>query len=110
MPRYRHNHYSIPLQRAVQLEELHAHLFTLPDRPDWIPYRTSYCKKNWGSCLSHKQFLELADEEYKVCINASLEEGIWHTVSISCQVRHETKYCSRATFATRSCATTISLG
>jgi len=67
--------YSTPLRKTVQLEELRAHLHTLPDRPEWIPYRTSYYQENWGFCLSHQQFLELADDEYEVCIDASLEDG-----------------------------------
>jgi aminopeptidase-like protein len=67
--------YSIPIQTKVSLAELKEHLFTLPDHPDWIPYRTSYYKENWGFCLSYKQFLELEDEKYEVCIEASLEEG-----------------------------------
>src|ERR1700680_1360904 len=36
--------YSAPLHRTMPLEELRAHLFTLPEHPDWIPYRTSYYK------------------------------------------------------------------
>jgi aminopeptidase-like protein len=67
--------YSTPYRRTVRFEELREHLFTLPDYPDWIPYRTSYYNENWGFCLSHKQFLELADEAYEVCIDASLEDG-----------------------------------
>lgn len=67
--------YSVPVNKKMPLKELKAHLFTLPDRPDWIPYRTSYYKESWGFCLSHKQFLELEDEEYEVCIDASLEPG-----------------------------------
>jgi aminopeptidase-like protein len=67
--------YSTPLKEKMSLLELKEHLFTLPDHPDWIPYRTSYYNENWGFCLSHKQFLELKDEEYEVCIEASLEKG-----------------------------------
>ncbi|HYM08463.1 MAG TPA: DUF2172 domain-containing protein, partial [Terriglobales bacterium] len=40
--------YSVPVQRTMSLEELKPHLFTLPDHPDWIPYRTSYYKESWG--------------------------------------------------------------
>jgi len=67
--------YSIPLRKTVRLEELRKHLYTLPDRPDWIPYRTSYYQENWGFCLSHTQALELTDDDYEVCIEASLEDG-----------------------------------
>src|SRR4030042_2677671 len=67
--------YSIPVKKKVSLPELKEHLFTLPNNPDWVPYRTSYYKENWGFCLSHKQFLELRDEQYEVCIDASLKEG-----------------------------------
>ncbi len=67
--------YSTPIHTKMPLDDLKAHLFTLPDRPDWVPYRTSYYKENWGFCLSHNQLLELKDEEYEVCIDSSLENG-----------------------------------
>ena len=67
--------YSIPIRKRVSLSDLRAHLHTLPDHPDWVPYRTSYYHENWGFCLSHKQLLELNDEEYEVCIDSSLEPG-----------------------------------
>jgi aminopeptidase-like protein len=34
--------YSVPVRRTMSLAELRPHLFTLPETPDWIPYRTSY--------------------------------------------------------------------
>jgi aminopeptidase-like protein len=92
--------YSPPLRKTVRLEELREHLHTLPDRPDWIPYRTSYYQENWGFCLSYNQFLELLDDEYEVCIDASLENGhlaygeyylpgeIPEEVLLSCHVCH----------------------
>ena len=67
--------YSVPIKERMSLAELKGHLFTIPERPDWIPYRTSYYKEDWGFCLSHKQFLELKDEHYEVCIDASLQDG-----------------------------------
>ena len=60
---------------GCQLAELREHLHTLPDRPDWIPYRTSYYKEDWGFCLTHSQLERLDDGEYEVCIESRLEEG-----------------------------------
>jgi len=67
--------YSVPIKRRVSLAELRPHLFTLPDHPDWIPYRTSYYAENWGFCLSHNQLMQLRDDQYEVCIDSSLEPG-----------------------------------
>ena len=67
--------YSVPVKKKLKLRELKEHLFTLPDQPDWIPYRTSYYNENWGFCLHHRQLLELKDEEYEVCIDSSLRDG-----------------------------------
>lgn len=67
--------YSLPVRKKISVEELKPHLFTLPEHPDWIPYRTSYYKENWGFCLAHRRFLELADDDYEVCIDASLRDG-----------------------------------
>jgi aminopeptidase-like protein len=67
--------YSVPVHRRMQLAELKEHLFTLPDKPDWIPYRTSYYKESWGFCLSHHQWEQLRDEEYEICIDSTLEPG-----------------------------------
>ncbi len=67
--------YSVPVRQRMRLSELREHLFTLPETPDWIPYRTSYYKETWGFCLSHRQAEKLADEEYEVCIDSSLTPG-----------------------------------
>jgi len=67
--------YSVPISRKMPLAELKEHLFTLPDRPDWVPYRTSYYKENWGFCLRHNQLQKLPEGEYEVCIDSSLENG-----------------------------------
>ena len=67
--------YSVPIQKKVSLRELKEHLFTLPEHPDWIPYRTSYYSENWGFCISHNQFIKLEEDTYEVCIDSSLENG-----------------------------------
>lgn len=67
--------YSTPIHEKMPLAQLKEHLFTLSDRPDWIPYRTSYYSENWGFCLTHRQLEALEDGEYEVYIDSSLEEG-----------------------------------
>ena len=67
--------YSSPLNRTMSLQELRPHLFSLPEQPDLIPYRTSYYNENWGFCLPHNQLLGLADGDYEVVIDSSLEDG-----------------------------------
>ena len=67
--------YSAPIRKKVNLNELKEHLHTLPDHPDWIPYRTSYYQENWGFCIRHNQFDELKDESYDVLIDSSLTDG-----------------------------------
>ena len=67
--------YSVPVHKTMSLAELEPHLFTIPEHPDWIPYRTSYYRENWGFCLSHNQKLALKDGNYEVCIDSTLEDG-----------------------------------
>jgi len=67
--------YSMPIRATLSLAELKDHLFTLPDQPDWIPYRTSYYQETWGFCLRHSDLLKMKDDRYEVCIDSSLEPG-----------------------------------
>jgi aminopeptidase-like protein len=67
--------YSIPVRAKLTLSELRPHLFSIPEHPDWIPYRTSYYKEEWGFCLSHNQLSALQEGEYEVCIDSTLENG-----------------------------------
>lgn len=67
--------YSLPVNRRMSLAQLRPHLFTLPEQPDWIPYRTSYYKETWGFCLSHRELEKLGEGEYDVCIDSTLEPG-----------------------------------
>jgi aminopeptidase-like protein len=67
--------YSTPLHERFPLAELRPHLHSLPAHPEWIPYRTSYYREQWGFCLPHRTLASLEDGEYEVCIDATLEPG-----------------------------------
>lgn len=67
--------YSAPVRARMSLAELRPHLHTLPEHPDWIPYRTSYYAETWGFCLRQRQLDALPDGDYEVCIDATLAPG-----------------------------------
>ena len=67
--------YSAPVRARMSLRELRPHLHVLPEHPDWIPYRTSYYAESWGFCLSQRQLESLADGEYEVVIDSTLQDG-----------------------------------
>jgi aminopeptidase-like protein len=67
--------YSVPVHRTVSLAELRPHLHSDPARPEWIPYRTSYYREDWGFCLPHRLVEGLGEGRYEVRIDATLEPG-----------------------------------
>ena len=67
--------YSIPVNKSVTLEELKEHLFTLPEQPKAIPYRTSYYKETWGFCIEYAKYKDLKPGNYQVYIDSTLEKG-----------------------------------
>ncbi len=68
--------YSIPVPaERLSREALEPHLHSLKDRPDVVPYRTSYYDESWGFCLTHNQRAALNEDEYEVCIDSTLEDG-----------------------------------
>jgi len=67
--------YSVPVRTRMTLTELKSHLYTLPEHPDWIPYRTSYYTESWGFCLSHRELQKFPEGEYEVFIDSTLADG-----------------------------------
>jgi aminopeptidase-like protein len=67
--------YSVPIHQSMSLSQLREHLYTLPEHPDWIPYRTSYYKEDWGFCISYTQYQRLKEDNYEVFIDSTLKKG-----------------------------------
>jgi aminopeptidase-like protein len=67
--------YSIPVKATMNRSELEPHLHSLPERPDAIPYKTSYYREAWGFCLSQNQRNNLGDGPFEVCIDSSIKPG-----------------------------------
>ena len=68
--------YSVPVRQRLSLAELKQHVYTLPDQPDLIPYRTSYYAENWAFCMPHRLLESLRDETYEVVIDSTLDGRI----------------------------------
>lgn len=67
--------YSQPISAIMSLDDLRPHLFSDPQHPDWVPYRTSYYNEMWGFCLSHRALEALREDRYEVRIDSSLTQG-----------------------------------
>ena len=67
--------YSVPVHQKMTLTDLKPHLFSLPEQPDLIPYRTAYYHETWGFCVSHQLLESLPDGEYEVWIDTVLAPG-----------------------------------
>lgn len=68
--------YSVPFSGKMPYSELKEHIFTLHERPDAVPYRTSYYRERWGFCLAHTWLKAIEEEgEFEVHIDTTLEDG-----------------------------------
>jgi len=67
--------YSVPVDTVVSLDELREHVFTHPENPDLVPYRTSYYVERWGFCMSQRQLDALDPGDYHVVVDATLAPG-----------------------------------
>jgi aminopeptidase-like protein len=67
--------YSTPVRTVLSLEKLKEHIYTLPEQPDLIPYKTSYYADRWGFCMSHNALQALPDGDYTAVVDTTLTDG-----------------------------------
>lgn len=71
--------YSLPVDEWMTCAELDAHLHSLPERPDAIPYVTAYYARTWGFCVTETQRAALRatpERRLRVVIDATRAPGV----------------------------------
>jgi len=67
--------YAEPVSASMSRAELLPRLHSIPEHPDWIPYRTSYYRRSWGFCLRQRDLERLPAGPYRVEIRSRLARG-----------------------------------
>ena len=67
--------YSYKLKKKLDLASLKKIIYTIPNKPDVIPYVTSYYKKNAGFCTSHNFKKKLKKGSYDCLINTKFKNS-----------------------------------
>jgi aminopeptidase-like protein len=67
--------YSEPVRLSLPLDDLRSRLHSLPEHPQWIPYRTSYYRRQWGFCMRHEDLARLKPGTYEARVDSTLAPG-----------------------------------
>ena len=68
--------YSSKINKILNYKSLKKNIYFLKDKPNSVPYRTSYYKKKWGFSLTYNKFKKLNNKSfYKVVINSNHFKG-----------------------------------
>tara|TARA_B100001057_G_scaffold57313_1_gene50831 strand:- start:14109 stop:15416 length:1308 start_codon:yes stop_codon:yes gene_type:complete len=67
--------YSAPVNKTMSSRELDKYLYSIKEKPNTIPYVTSYYKRKFGFCLEHNKRKKLRDKNYQVVIDSKFING-----------------------------------
>lgn len=78
--------HSLPMDQWVTKEELMEHLYyaeshladggyTVPERPDAIPWRLKYYERDWGFCIQKSKLEQFTQDKYYVKIDTEFTDG-----------------------------------
>ncbi len=67
--------YSVAFRGRLTRAELDRHLYSLPERPDAVPYATSYYAPRWGFCVAQRVRDALPEGEYEVVVDTETSSG-----------------------------------
>tara|TARA_B110000971_G_C20021912_1_gene506785 strand:+ start:305 stop:1567 length:1263 start_codon:yes stop_codon:yes gene_type:complete len=71
--------YSVKKKVRLSYNELIKKIHFIKNKPNSIPYVTSYYKKDWGFCLSYRDFKKLNKKhKFFVNIDTKLKKGLMH--------------------------------
>ena len=71
--------YSVKKKIRLSYNELIKKIHFIKNKPNSIPYVTSYYKKDWGFCLSYRDFKKLNKKhKFFVNIDTKLKKGLMH--------------------------------
>jgi len=67
--------YSMPINKTMVFDDLAPRLHMLESNPEAIPYRTTYYSRDWGFCVTKKQYEELESfsDPLEVCIDSEFD-------------------------------------
>jgi aminopeptidase-like protein len=68
--------YSSPIKKLISYKDLKKKIYFIKEKPNAIPYVTSYYKKNWGFCMTYNQFQKLPKKgKYEISIDSKIFNG-----------------------------------
>jgi len=71
--------YSVKKKGVFSYNELIKKIHFIKNKPNAIPYVTSYYKKDWGFCLSYRDFKKINKKhKFFVNIDTKLKKGLMH--------------------------------